>query len=191
MLDKTIDPLSLLTGDRNALMVSIRVTGYGSSYDAEVECNSCNAKNNHSFDLTALPVKTLDIDPVSPGTNLFEFKLPVSKKVVRFKFMTGADEQEILAGQERLKKLNMSTDSIVTTGLRAAIVSIDGIEERQRINTFVNMMPARDSLELRNYIRDSEPGITMKQEVECEQCGNREEVAMPIGVSFLWPSAGR
>ena len=96
LIDKTINPLDLLSGDRNALMISIRITGYGPEYSVEMECPECAVKSPHSFNLGALPIKRLEIEPSIPGTNVFEFLLPYSKKTVRFKFMTGRDEEEII-----------------------------------------------------------------------------------------------
>ena len=191
LLDKGVDPRDMLTGDRNALMVAIRITGYGADYKAEIECPECGTKAPHEFDLTALPLKRLELPPLSPGNNSFEFTLPVSKKTVKFRFLTGRDEEEIVATQEKQKKLGVSTESTVTTSLLYSIMSIDGIEERAKLAQFVKMMPARDSLALRNYIRENEPGIEMKQETSCPACGHVEEVNMPLGVNFLWPSAGR
>ena len=192
LVDKAIDPGELLMGDRNALMVAIRITGYGPDYDAEMECAECGNKGARTFNLGALPIRRLQIAPVADGLNLFEFKLPYSNKVARFKFLTGRDEETILAMQEKQKKMALSaTDTTVTTNLQYALQSIDGIDDRAKIAAFVRMMPARDSLALRNYIRDNEPGIIMRQEVKCPSCGHEEEVSMPIGVNFLWPSAGR
>lgn len=191
LVDKSVNPNDMLIGDRNALMVAIRITGYGAEYDAEIECNECNTKAPQQFNLAALPLQRLDIDPVQPGLNIFEFKLPYTKKIVHFRFLMGRDEEEIVATSEKQKKLGLSTESSVTTNLLYSIVSIDGVEDRGKIAGFVRMMPARDSLALRNYIRDTEPGIRMKQETSCPSCGHAEEVGMPIGVSFLWPSAGR
>lgn len=188
LLDKSVNVSDLLTGDRNALMVAIRITGYGADYDAEVDCNECSVKSNQKFDLSALPIQPLELEPAEPGKNVFEFKLPYSKKVVKFKFTTGRDEEEMVTTQERQKKMNLAAgDSAVTTNLKMSIVSVDGIEDRAKISSFVNMLPARDSLALRNYIRDNEPGVRMKQEVVCPACGHAEEVSMPIGTSFLWP----
>ena len=191
LVDRSINPIDLLTGDRHALMIAIRITGYGAEYDVEVECNECQNKAKQQFDLGELPIKRLEISPVEPGMNLFEFLLPYTKKLVRFRFLTGRDEEEIQATAAKQKKLNLQGESIVTTNLLYSIVSVEGIEDRQKIAGFVRMMPARDSLALRNYIRDSEPGISMKQEVTCAACGHAESVSMPIGISFLWPSAQR
>jgi hypothetical protein len=189
LIDKRIDPRDLLIGDRNALMVAVRITGYGAEYDAEIECPECQTKAPHQFNLAALPLRRLEIEPVAEGMNLFEFTLPYSKKTVRFRFLSGRDEEEMLSTAEKQKKLGLSTEAGVTTNLLYSIVSIDGVEDRAKIAAFVRMMPARDSLALRNYIRDNEPGIVMKQETSCPSCGHSEEVGMPLGVTFLWPAA--
>jgi len=191
LIDKSINSLDLLSGDRNALMVAIRVTGYGAEYNVEMECPECSVKSPHTFDLGALPVKRLEIEPVQPGTNVFEFLLPYSKKVVKFKFMTGRDEEEIMQLNEKQKKLALGTESNVTTNLLYSVLSVDGIEDRAKIAGFIKAMPARDSLALRNYVKDNEPGIEMKQHTVCNACGHGEEVSMPLGITFLWPSAGR
>jgi len=188
LVDKTINTLDLVAGDRNALMVAVRITGYGAEYTAEVSCPECEAKSQQVFNLAELPVKRLEIDPVAEGQNLFEFVLPHTKKKVLFKFTTGKDEEELTVIQEKQKKLGLKTDSTVTTALQQAIVSVDGIEDRAKINNFIKAMPARDSLALRNHIRQNEPGLTMKQDMTCPECGHSEEVNMPLGVSFLWPT---
>ena len=189
LIDKTIDPADMLTGDRNTLMVAIRVTGYGQEYDAEVECTGCNTKSSQKFDLAQLPIQRLVLDPIADGVNAFEFLLPRTKKTVRFKFLTGKDEETISATVERAKKLQIATDTVVSTNLLYSIVSVDGTEDRAKIGDFVRKMPAQDSLALRNYIKSNEPGIILKQEVTCGHCGESDEVSMPIGTSFLWPSA--
>lgn len=191
LVDKSIDVQDMLVGDRNALMVAIRITGYGAEYNAELNCEECNAKTSRTFNLGELPIRRLEIEPVEPNTNLFEFTLPVSKKNVRFKFLTGRDEDDMGALAEKQKKHGLGNESTVTTGLLYTIVSVDGITDRSKISNFIRMMPARDSLALRSYIRDNEPGIVMKQDAACSVCGTGEEVDMPIGVTFLWPSTGR
>jgi len=191
LVDRSVNVHDLLSGDRNALMVAIRVTGYGPEYNVEMECPECGVKSPHAFDLGALPIKRLDIEPSIPGENIFEFLLPYSKKSVKFKFMTGRDEEEIMQTAQKQKKIGLASDTTVTTNLLYSIVSVDGVEDRAKIANFVKMMPARDSLALRNYIKDNEPGIVMKQETSCGSCGHSEEVSMPLGVNFLWPNASR
>lgn len=192
LVDRDVSPTDLLVGDRHALMVAIRVTGYGADYDAEVQCNECEAKSQTSFDLASLPIRRLTIQPVAPGVNLFETTLPLTKKVVRFKFLTGRDEETMAATAAQQKKLNMPAGTAtVTTSLLTCLQSIDGVDDRSKVAAFVRMMPARDSLALRSYIRDNEPGIMMRQEVTCPNCNHGEEIAIPMGISFLWPGVGK
>lgn len=193
LVDKSIEPTELLSGDRNTLMVAIRVTGYGQEYDVDMECAApdCGQKVKQTFDLAKLPLKRLEIEPVQPGLNMFAFTLPYTKKVVTFKFLTGRDEEELVTMNDRLKKQGMQSDNAVTTNLLYSILSIDGNEDRSKISNFVKMMPARDSRALREYIRKNEPGITMKQETVCPLCNHSEEVNMPFGASFLWPGSER
>ena len=51
MVDKSIDPSSLLTGDRNALIIAARKTGYGPEYTTNVTCPACATTARYEFDL--------------------------------------------------------------------------------------------------------------------------------------------
>jgi hypothetical protein len=187
IVDRRVNVSEMLTGDRNAVMVALRITGYGSDYVAEAECPTCNTKSKQTFDLSSLPVKPLEIDPVSLGENVFEFLLPVTKKVVKFKFLTGVDEEEIMQIQERKKKTGSLSDSLVTTRLQFAVVSVDGKTDKALISNFIRNMPARDSLALRNFIDKNEPGVDMKVFMDCPSCSESTEIRMPMGAGFFWP----
>ena len=189
IVDKKISVPEMLAGDRNAVMVALRITGYGSEYVAEADCPTCGTKSKQEFDLSQLSVKPLEINPVSSGENSFEFTLPVTKKKVLFKFLTGVDEEEIVQIQERKKKTGAIADSLVTTRLQYAVVSVDGKTDKTLISNFIRNMPARDSLALRTFIDKSEPGIDMKVFMDCPSCSETSEIRMPMGASFFWPSS--
>lgn len=185
-----VNPDQLLSGDRNAIMVAHRITGYGREYNAEISCQACSERVDASFDLASLGIKRLELEPVEEGQNLFEFVLPVSKKTVRFKFLTGGDEEDLMQESERRKKkMRFTTDSLVTSRLQRSIVSVDGITDRNKLNVFVRNMPAGDSRALRKHMEDHEPGIDMNSWVECPACGEDQEVSMPLGARFFWPDA--
>lgn len=193
VLDSRIEVPKLISGDRMALMVGIRISGYGVEYSPIVKCGDpeCGQSKERSMDLSKLVCKYIEIEPIAPGMNAFTFKLPVSKKTVTFKFATGLDEDELVQTAEKKKSLGLGEDNLVTTKLLQSIVALDGNPDRGEISRFVSSMPALDSLKLRQHIEDNEPGIDMTQETECPVCGNVEEVSMPIDVSFFWPSARR
>jgi hypothetical protein len=189
LTDKTIDVDSMISGDRNAVMTALRITGYGSDYKVQVDCPECGAVNKQTFMLDELPIKRLEISPIVEGSNLFEFILPVTKKKVQFKFLTGRDEVEMNTIAERKKKQGLKTDSLVTSRLQFSVVAIDGVTDRSKIGMFISNMPARDSLSLRKYIDSNEPGIEMKSWMQCESCDEHTEVNLPIGASFFWPDS--
>ena len=51
LIDKRIKSNSLLTGDRNAIIVAARRSAYGSDYEITVSCPDCEESSLHSYDL--------------------------------------------------------------------------------------------------------------------------------------------
>jgi hypothetical protein len=189
LIDKTINPDTLLSGDRNAIMVAIRITGYGAEYTCEADCPSCGTKDKYDFNLAELPISPLSTEPVALGQNRFEFKLPMTGKNIQFRYLTGKDEQEMMIAADRRKKGGLQGDNLVTNRLQYSLVSVDGKDERSAINHFIRHMPARDSLALRRHMEKNEPGVDMKGWIDCPHCDESTEVSFPIGVTFFWPDS--
>jgi hypothetical protein len=189
LIDKTINVDEMVSGDRNAIMTSLRITGYGSEYAVEVDCPECGERSKQNFDLSELPIKRISLEPVAIGANVFEFTLPVTKKKCSFKFLDGQDEKEITVLTERKKKQGITSDNLVTTRLERSILAIDGIKDRNKINNFIRNMPARDSLAMRRFLDANEPGIEMKSWMDCPHCSETSEVRLPMGASFFWPDS--
>jgi len=189
IVDKSIDPDEMIVGDRNAVLVSIRVSGYGPGYETKIECPECNEGFEHNFDLSNIPVAPLEAEPEVPGLNQFTFTLPMSKKSVRFKLLTGAQERELSTIQERSKKAHGigAMENNVTLRIFHQVVSIDGEADRGKLQRLVMTMPAGDSRALRKYIDKLSPGLDMTSFVTCPGCGTESEVDMPIGAEFFWP----
>lgn len=191
LINKDVEVQSLLSGDRNALMIAIRASGYGNIYEPIYQCPNCEFKNELEIDLNSLPIKPLTIEPVVPNANAFGFKLPVSKKVITFKFLNGREEEEIVSDMETRKKKGLLNSNLVTGRLLRSIVAIDGNENKSLISRFVQYMPARDSLMLREYIDEHEPGVNMKIDFKCNNCDHFEEMSLPMGATFFWPNYKR
>lgn len=187
LTDKSVDPRSLLSGDRNAILVAIRITGYGADYHTNVTCPVCGTAQVHSCALSDLPIRSLESDPVTPGRNEFEVVLPVSGKKVTLSFPTGLDEEEALTISERKRKQGIVVDNLVTERLFRAITSIQGNTDKSYISKFIRNMPARDSLEIRRFLEKSEPTVNMVTLFECEACELQEEMPLPMGANFFWP----
>jgi hypothetical protein len=187
--DPSVKARDMLIGDRNTVLISLRLSGYGANYKVGVACPECSEQCTHEFDLSQLPVRRLEIDPIEQGLNLFEFVLPMSKARVKFKFLTGADEEEIAMTQAQKKKTLGVDNDMVTSGLLQTIVSINGISDRSQISVALPKMPAFDSQALRKFIQDNEPGMQLVGAFECPSCSYEGEVDVPLGASFFWPGA--
>jgi len=187
LINKNIDPDEMIAGDRTAIMIALRITGYGAEYNVECSCPKCNKTSEQTFNLGDLGIKRLQIEPMADGSNLFEIQLPICKKVVKVKFANGYDEKELSTIQERKKKMGIQQDTLVTDKLQTSIVSVQGITDKTKIGMFIKDMPARDSLALRKFLEDNEPSVNMDVTMKCKHCFEESEVKLPIEASFFWP----
>jgi len=188
IVDKDINVNDLLVGDRSALMISIRITGYGSDYQVKHTCNKCGTNNKVNVDLTSLKIKRLNTQPIKEGQNLFEYTLPVSGKKVLYKYLTSKDEEENLIRDKRREKLGIKAEANVTEFLEDIILSIDGETDRLKIKHFILNMPALDSRKFRLAFKENEPGIDMKWEYSCQSCDTHHDIVLPINSEFFWPT---
>ena len=189
LIDKSIDPEEMLIGDRNAMLVSIRITGYGTDYKATATCTSCSKPGSYVFNLSSIGIKRLGTAPVGLGRNEFDFILPITGKRVIFKLLTIRDEREIAQTQERMSKLfpDAKVEGTVTRQLENQIVSIDGKTDRSAIVSFIKSMPAGDSRALRKHMAEIEPGLDMQMDFTCRSCGAESKAVIPLGATFFWP----
>lgn len=189
ILNKSIKSNKLISGDKNAILTFLRITGYGPEYIVQIDCPSCNTEIKHEFDLSALNMRFLDVSPIAAGENRFEYTLP-SGNQIHFKFLNTEEENNINEQLEKAKKMtNSPFDSNVTTRLKHQIVSVNGDDNPAIINQFVDNMSVRDSRAFRKYFEEIEPDVIMKQDFNCVHCGHRGEVDIPITVGFFWPDS--
>jgi len=194
VIDKLLDSLiitkgvkcnDLLLGDKNAVMVASRILAYGPEYPCEVTNPTTGEPVSHTFNLADCPFKKL---PKGVTENSFETTLPISKKKVIFKLLTGIEEESILKDIKASKKVGSQVSPELTTRLRYSMVSVDGEETTSVINNFAQNILARDSMALRKEMRDVTPDIILEQEVEIG--GDTVKVDIPMTVGFFWPESG-
>ena len=188
IINKSINVEQLVSGDKNAILTFLRITGYGPEYPVDLDCPNCDEPVSYEFDLSQLKMKFLDNDPVNEGENRFGFELP-SGINIEFKLLNSAEDVAITAEQEKYKKVTKSPlEKTVTTRLKHQIISIDGNDVKSFINNFVDNMNVRDSRAFRKHLEALEPDVIMKQDFVCPMCSYSEEVDIPITVGFFWPN---
>ena len=189
IMNKSVNVNDLISGDKNAILTFLRITGYGPEYEVEIDCPGCNENLKHEFDLSQLTMRFLDVNPVNEGDNRFDFTLP-SGINIEFKLLNSAEDQQISDEQDRLKRsTNSPLEKNITTKYKHQIISVDGKDEQVFINNFVDTMNLRDSRAFRTYLEEVEPDVNMKQDYKCRMCGHSEEVEIPVTVGFFWPES--
>lgn len=106
LLSQEIAPMDLLEGDREAIILFLRASGYGNEYPITATDEATGKEFDAVVDLSQLKYKEFNLKGDSNGW--FSFTLPVSKKEVKFRFPTHRDtltlEKMQKAEDARLKK---------------------------------------------------------------------------------------
>ena len=213
ILNKDIDIDDLCVGDIDAITLFLRATSYGVDFPITVRDPETKEEIETTVDLTTFKPKEFYLKGDKDG--YFDFTLPVSKDIVKFRFLTRRDEKTLktlsklennstkakmvrsniesliqaiksdkyLSGKEKqytiknlqdmegwVKKLeedkSVPFNRLITNRLEVSVMAVNGNYDKEYIRKYVRNMVALDSLRLRQYIMDNEPGINFEIEVE-------------------------
>ena len=184
--DRDIEVAKLLPGDRTAVMLFLRATGYGKDYPVILNDPEDGKEFEYVVDLTTLPVKEFTEMPDSAGE--FIFILPRTKKTIKLRLLKPEDETEIERVEvERRKTYGENfVSNRLTMRLERSVMEIDGNRDKSFISEFIQKMPAFDSLSVRSHMVKIEPGIDTVIEVTAPS-GEIVKTNIPFGPSFFWP----
>ena len=189
VINKTIVLDEMLVCDRNAAFFAIRRLAYGDDYRATITCGRCGKENSIVIDLGKIDNRPFDFEKYPRGENNFTFKLPYSGTIITIKLLTKKDENLIDQELTGFAKVSKDFTKEITTRLTHFITSVNENTEKATIRKFVNEeLQARDSLALRNYIRDMMPDINTEFDFSCAHCNLERKEETPLGVSFFWPN---
>jgi hypothetical protein len=189
LLVPEVDPLTLLIGDKNALMVAARISAYGADYGLNIRCPLCVAENKIDYDLRSVSYLEECFDEALLTDNsvvlntawpCYELGLPVAKTQVGFKLFTSEDEKRLAAKQDE-------QTAHVTSMLAAVICHVDGNDDQEVIDQFVAAMPAADSRLLRKLYPKLVPNVELKFDFKCEACHLEKTMEVPLTAEFFWP----
>ena len=188
IVNPKVSPEHILIGDKNALIVAARITGYGSKYETSVICPACDERSRFEFDLEiSKTVKGGDSkNAVLTDRGTYKVTLPMSKWEVEVRLLTGKDEKTMAEISEKKRKRNMP-ENVITEQFRLMIVSVQGEESRSTILQAVEAMPAVDSRFLRDVYAEISPGVDLTQDFTCQHCETSAEVEVPFNTEFFWP----
>jgi hypothetical protein len=192
LVDKTINVVDLVIGDKNALLVGARRTGYGPVYETQVTCPACNVTDEFSFDISDPEINNFEDNIENTQSisltenNTFVMTLPMTEVVVECRLLTGADELQLAKAAER-KARRTKEQSISTDTMRAYIVSVNGDASPMMKEALIQNLPARDARFLRKTYTSVVPNIDLTQVYECPNCTHTADMEVPLGIDFFWP----
>tara|TARA_R110000824_G_scaffold113228_1_gene262880 strand:- start:47 stop:793 length:747 start_codon:yes stop_codon:yes gene_type:complete len=175
----------LVVGDKNAIMISARVLGYGKDYTFKYNDEEI------TVDLSELNQRFINEDELlEKNINQFTFTLPHSEIPITFKLLSNKDDKAIKAEVAGLKKIDKKSSPELSTRLKYTILSINGDDDRKSIREFVDSyMLARDSRAFREHLKAFQPDIDLKFNFVGTD-GIERETTLPMTVSFFWPDSG-
>jgi len=193
VVDKTLDLDSLLIGDKNALLIATRVTGYGDEYVTNVTCPTCTSTTRHQFDLSTVVqqpggMQTADPEIVTESDHgtYFITGLKRTQAKVEVKLLSGHDQKATAARIKTKKKHKLSTSEFMEQ-LGSFIVSVNDNSASTYITSFLENLPAMDSRHLRNVYVTLVPNVDLTQDFDCESCGTTTSMEVPLNAEFFWP----
>jgi hypothetical protein len=206
IVDKRVKVEGLLTGDKNAILVAARISGYGSEYKTKTQCPACSTTQEYEFTLengvaTGFDTEYFDSEEhknlVSKNEDLtFNITLPKSEVVVTVRMLNGHDEAQMAKSMQKAQKSAKNTrkellghDTQMTDQMRTYITAVNGSTLMQHIYGFVNAMPASDSRFLRSAYAALMPNYDLRQHFACEACGYEQDMEVPFTADFFWPKS--
>ena len=193
LVNKKIKVDTLLVGDKSAILIAARASGYGADYETDVGCPSCGESQRCVYDLSTVPshggaasegFETEGLTLNERGN--FVTTLPRNPVAVEFRLLTGRDETALVNASAKRRKKN-APDSLITDQLKLMIVSINDYNDFELISEFVNTMTLADSRHLRDLYQKVCPSIELKEVFVCDSCSYEDDIIFPFTTDFFWP----
>lgn len=185
LIVENIDINELVFGDKNCLLFAARILGYGKNCEIKYIDNQTKKEEKHTIDLTKLNNKEIDESLFTPGVNEFSFTLP-SNTDIKFKLLTGHDEDAIEKEINGLKKIDKTKSYYMSTRLKYTIIEVKGDRKPETIRNFVDNMSVVDSRAFRQYYNEIAPDINTV--IDIEKDGYVQEgVRVNMNLDFFWP----
>ena len=201
IVERNVKVEDLLVGDKNAILVAARISGYGEDYRTKTQCPACATTQEYDFTLSGGTIVGFDTEHYNAEDHenrvtkneddTFDILLPKSEVKLKVRLMNGHDEARLAEGMKNNKKKSsiIGHDTNMTDQYLTYIVSVNGSEAMGHVHSFVNAMPAADSRFLRTAYQALMPNYDLKQHFACESCGYEQDMEVPFTADFFWPKS--
>lgn len=132
IMNDKIDPLHLLPGDRDAIILWLRATGYGNEFPVTATDDVTGEQFESIVDLSKIKFKEFNL--VGDEDGYFDFKLPLSGDEIKFKFLTYNDEKILkMLEESETKSLKKEKLEEMRNALEEYLDNDDVIDKKLRI----------------------------------------------------------
>ena len=177
-----LKPEELLDGDVEAILIFLRNTSFGTEYNVNLVDPKTSKQFPYTVILDELNIKKTSAQPDENG--LFTTKLPKTGHTVKLKPLSYGDILNLSTLEESYPVGR--TAPVVTWRLSKQIVEIDGNSNPGDISLFVDSLPIMDSKYVRNFIKENQPSLDLKQTVKAPS-GDLVTFEITFGVEFFRP----
>jgi len=183
LLEQDLRYRDLHVGDRNAIMIWLRATGYGEMYPV-VLLDENDTPFETEINLNELKMKELNVEADSEG--LFDYVFPLSKDVIKFRLLNCGDVDDIEKIVEKEKENECPVDNSSIYKLERMIVEVNGNRNREDIRNYINSIRIKDGKSFNQYLEEIESGIDLNIEVQTPG-GGSVKTFLPLNFNFFWP----
>jgi hypothetical protein len=185
ILDKDINIDEIVDEDREAILIFLRNTAFGTEYTVRLVDPKTNEEFDATVDLSTLDFKPFTLVPDSNGE--YSYFMEKSKITVTFKFLTQRQEDEI---SEINKSWNgIGVAPIITKRLEMMIKSVEGNKDPMNVRNLIENLPIKDSQDFRKFVTENKPGIDLTQKT-ITPSGDEIQFRIGFGVDFFRPFYG-
>lgn len=151
VLNKKIDTSTIINGDRDAILLWLRRTGYGEKFNVTIKDN--DKEYDTIIKLSNIKNNTFLLNGDKDGHFMFFMK---NNDILRFKYLT-KDEISFI------KKESNNDDEFYVDFLKKfakfITVMINNNKDDEYISTYINNMPTNDLLIYIEFVQDNIPSI--------------------------------
>jgi len=185
ILDKDIVVSDMATCDKEAILVFLRNTAFGSDYTMKLKDPKTGDEFETTIDLSVLKVK--DTDLVLDNNGEFEFFLTKCEKNCKLTLLSPEHQKALIKIEETYKDQKISP--YMTKQLEMIVKEVDGNRDPMTLANFIQTMPILDSQNIRKIVRKNAPELDLNVKV---MTPSNEEIGVKInfGVEFFRPFYG-
>ena len=191
LLMDDMDVRKLLLSDFQALLIFLRSTSYGDSFDINPTCPHCGKESDNSFKLSELEFKKQKIEPNENGNYIIfiqdlEIEIVISPMTLEKelqKYENETNEDFFVFKNDEGEPIKIKKEK--SLALAYNIDSINDITNKEHIKKIIKKLPKKYFDYINKFIEENEVGIEERINMICSCCGEEFRQKVLVGYNFL------